>query len=95
MNAEVVSPSLKPAVGVTAAALIDLAVCLLSIANLTPATQSTQMPLIAVLIFTDLILIALTVFQWVAYLQKYVDFRADQLRQDIISLAAAPAHASA
>jgi hypothetical protein len=81
VNVQSVSPSVVPAVGATAAALLDLAVCLLAIANLTSATQSTQMPLIAVLIFSDLFLIALAVLQWVIYLRAYVDFRIEQPRE--------------
>ena len=82
MNEKRKPPPIATAVGTTGAALLDLAVCLGSIANLSPATQSAQMPLIAVLIFSELMLIALAVFQWVHYLRAYVDFRIEQLRQE-------------
>ena len=82
MNDKRKPPTIATAVYSTAAALLGLAVCLGSIANLSPATQSTQMPLIAVLIFSELMLIALAVLQWVLYFRGYVDFRIDQLRQE-------------
>ena len=82
MNDKPKLPPIKTAVCTTGAALLGLAVCLGSIANLSPATQSTQMPIIAVLIFSALGAIALAVAQWVLYFRGYVDFRIDQLRQE-------------
>ncbi|MDZ4683582.1 MAG: hypothetical protein SH850_00750 [Planctomycetaceae bacterium] len=82
MNDKLKPPVIATAVGTTAAALMDVAVCLGSIANLTPATQSTQMPLIAVFIFAAVMLIALALLQWVLYFRSFVDFRIDQSRQD-------------
>ena len=82
MNDKLKPPTIVTAVCTTAAALLDLAVCLGSIANLSPATQSTQMPLIAVFILIALGLIALAVLQWVLYFRAFVDFRIDQLRQE-------------
>ena len=81
MNDNLKLPAMTTAVYSTAAALIDLAVCLLAIANLSPATQSTQMPLIAGLVGFAMLLIALAAVQWVAYFRAYVDFRIDQVRQ--------------
>ena len=82
MNDKRKPPTIATAVYSTAAALLGLAVCLGSIANLSPATQSTQMPLIAVFILIALGLIALAVLQWVLYFRAYVDFRIDLLRQE-------------
>ncbi|MBC8114374.1 MAG: hypothetical protein H7062_08360 [Candidatus Saccharimonas sp.] len=90
MNDKRQSPAIATAVYTTGAALLDLAVCLGSIANLSPATQSTQMPLITVLIFSELMLIALAVFQWVHYFRGYLDFRIDQLRQEQQSIVSQP-----
>lgn len=82
MNSDQKSPPIIPAVGVTIAALLDLGAGLLSIANLTPASQTTQMPITAGLICSILALIGLGVLQWVVYFRGYVDFRIDQLRQE-------------
>ncbi len=88
-------PLIATAVGTTGAALLDLAVGLLSIANLSPATQSTQMPIIAIFVLISLGLIALAVLQWVLYFRAYVDFRIDQLRQQQQSSVTQPPLASA
>ena len=82
MNADRKIPSIATAACTTVVALLILAVCFVSIANLSPATQSTQKPLIAVFIFVVVGMIGLAVLQWVLYFRGYVDFRIDQLRQE-------------
>ena len=81
MNVDRKMPSIAAAACTTVGGLMFLAVCLGSIASLSPATQSTQMPLIAVFILVALGFIGLAVLQWVLYFRGYVDFRIDQLRQ--------------
>jgi len=87
MNVDREIPSIVAPALVTATALLIRAACLVSIANLSPASQSTLMPPIVAYILITAAIAGIAVAGWVRYFRAYVDFRIDQLRQERQELA--------
>ncbi len=82
MNVDRETPSIFAPASFTATALLIRASCLVWIANLSPASRSTLMPLTVAYIFITAAITGIAVAHWVRYFRAYVDFRIVQLRQE-------------